>query len=103
MVWTQWKLFGYHWTPIVAPLAVLAGQGVTLLWKWLGPGSNQRWLRAGRIAAVAILSLSVGVYVWRYLPEFESYWQYRLGVISDEEYVAQFVRTDYDYGALKHA
>lgn len=101
MTWIQWKLFGYHWTPIIAPLAVLAGQGVMLLWRWLGSGSAVRWRLAGRLASILLVALSLGTYVWRYLPEFKLSVGYMRGAMSEDAYLSHFVRTDFDYLALR--
>lgn len=104
MAWTQWLYFGYHWIPIVAPLAVLAGQGITRLWHWLRPRGRMgepasRWVARG--ASLVFFMTSLGVYIARYAPEFRTYWRYQRGELTEESYLASFVRTDFNYGALR--
>jgi 4-amino-4-deoxy-L-arabinose transferase-like glycosyltransferase len=89
-IWTQGKFFSYHWSPVLPPLALLAGWGVAGLLDELRQNRSALGQRLGAVVCIAVLAV-YGVALARdHAPKWTRDARYLLGQTSSQQYLANF-------------
>ncbi len=85
----QLKLYPYHWIPMLAPLALLAGRGFTLAWGGISHLSNLRPMLRNLTLAALLLAL-VARPLKDVTSDYPPFIAYLSGQISTRDYLSNF-------------